>query len=135
MSYSNMFMHIQNPLKYLKWRGFTKLVKVCAKSENHEKNNFFFFIYFHICFLIFSYIGVEYVFINKNCSFEAFLLQEVDFLYYFHLTFIVSWMNFKIVRNLHSYLLYTAKSFAAVLYWRHLFISIRWKCCKYLTTT
>ena len=64
--------------------------KVCAKSEGYEKM---------ICFLyIFSYLflGVEEVFVIKNDNFQAFFLQEVGFLYsahYFHLTFILSWMN------------------------------------------
>ena len=40
--------------------------------------------------------------------------------------------NLKNIRNFNSHLLYIDKEFSRCL-WRRLFISIRWKCCKYLT--
>ena len=52
--------------------------------------------------------------------------------HYFHLIFIASSIILKNIRNFNSHLLYIDKEFSRCL-WRRLFISIRWKCCKYLT--
>ena len=66
-----------------------------------------------VLYILISVFRCRKSFYFKNCNFLAFL-QKVGFLYsahYFHLTVIVSWMNFKNVRNFHSYLLHAAKEF------------------------
>ena len=98
----NVISHFDLPLRPIYQYPFlsgnlstVSTFKVCAKSENYEK-----WIFFYIYIFLYVFLGVERVFIIKNGNFLTFLLQVLPGYWKYHL-----------MRNIHSYLLYTAKEF------------------------